>query len=225
MFRLVRRRRVEVLTPLLVRCMRGRIGNTLMMQLLEQCGLPTPPPSRRAVARGSLLRREVRRLRRRARSGRHSRPLHRPRARSRDVWLSIRAFDRKRDSYGFGRREGQDEDDFLRSFLHSVRRRLDVMAASEGSPNVRQVRYEQLVADLAGPATSLSRWLRVDLDPAVVEASRDRFRHHMTSKSPGCSVGRWRTELTAGEARAFDEVLGDHLARLAYAVPDPVSVP
>jgi hypothetical protein len=135
----------------------------------------------------------------------------------RDVWLSIRAFDIKRDSYGFGRREGQKEKDFLMSFLHAVRRRLDVMIASEDDPKVKQVRYEQLITDLAGQAEMLSRWLSVELQPAFVEESREDFQHHMTSASPRRSVGRWRHELSAAEASAFEAVLGDHLVKLGYA--------
>jgi hypothetical protein len=142
----------------------------------------------------------------------------------RDIWASVRAFDRKRGAYGFGRLEGQDEEDYLCSFLRSLRRRLDVMAAGEGDPNVRQVRYEHLVADLGGQAGRLSRWLRVQLDPAGVEAAGDRFRHHMTSASPERSVERWRAELTPTELAAFNEVLGDHLVRLGYRTDDRLAV-
>lgn len=142
----------------------------------------------------------------------------------RDIWVSVRGFDRKRGAYGFGRREGQDEEDYLRSFLHSLRRRLDVMVAAEGDPTVRRVRYEHLVSDLSGQASGLSRWLHVQLDPDAVETARDRFRHHMTSASPGRSVGRWRAELTPTEIAAFNEVLGDHLLRLGYRTGDRIAV-
>lgn len=142
----------------------------------------------------------------------------------RDIWVSVRAFDRKRDSYGFGRLEGQDEGDYLRSFLRSVRRRLDVMVGTEGDSNVRQIRYEHLVSDLSGQASQLSHWLRVQLDPAAVEGARDSFRHHMTSASPERSVERWRGELTPTELAAFDEVLGDHLLRLGYRTGDRIAV-
>jgi sulfotransferase family protein len=134
----------------------------------------------------------------------------------RDIWLSVRAFDRKRDSYGFGRREGQSEEDYLRSFLRSIRRRLDVMAAAEGDVNVRQVRYEQLVGDLDAQANRLSQWLGVPLQPAAVREAEDRFRHHMTSASVPGSVERWRAELSIAELSVFQEVLGHHLVRLGY---------
>ena len=138
----------------------------------------------------------------------------------RDIWLSVRAFDRQRGAYGFGRREGQAEEDYLCSFLHSLRRRLDVMVAAENAANVRQVKYENLVSDLAGQADRLSRWLRVQLDPASVKAAEDRFRHHMTSATPALSVQRWRAELSRAELGAFHDVLGDHLVRFGYPAAD-----
>lgn len=134
----------------------------------------------------------------------------------RDVWASTRAFDAQRGFYGFGRREDQSEDDYLRSFVEALRRRLDAMAVETAGCRRLVVRYEDLVADLPGAAERLGGWLGARLDAPAVEASRDKFREHMTTPTVDASVGRWRTDVPAEQASVFREVLGEQLPALGY---------
>lgn len=134
----------------------------------------------------------------------------------RDIWASTRAFDAKRGFYGFGRREGQSEDDYLRSLAGALRRRLEAMEAQTPGCTRLVVRYEDLVGDLPGAAGRLGRWLGARLDAAAVQSGRDRFRDHMTSPTADASVGRWRTDVPAAELAVFRDVLGDHLPRFGY---------
>ncbi|MHB8341801.1 MAG: sulfotransferase [Mycobacteriales bacterium] len=134
----------------------------------------------------------------------------------RDVWASVRAFDSARGFYGFGRREGQSEGEFLASFVRSVQRRLAAMAVTVPRPDTLLVRYEDLVSDLPGQSARLAGWLGIALDPAQVMAGQEQFRHHMTSESPQASLLRWRQELSEVEVAAFAAGLGEQLARLGY---------
>ncbi len=134
----------------------------------------------------------------------------------RDVWASIRSFDAARGFYGFGRRPGESEQDFLASYVAALSRRLDAMLAPQAAARSLLVRYEDLVADLPGAAARVGGWLGIRLDAAAVEGARERFRHHMTSASPQESLQRWRTDLGAQEVEVIEAALGDRLARLGY---------
>lgn len=133
----------------------------------------------------------------------------------RDVWCSVLAFDRKRGFFGFGRREEQTEEAYLASFLRTVRRRLDEMAAPDGAPAIT-VRYEDLVADLDGQAARIGAWLGVQLDgPAAVAASAG-LDGHRTAASTDASIGRWRQDLTAETVALIEAELGGHFERFGY---------
>ncbi len=134
----------------------------------------------------------------------------------RDMWASILAFDAKRGYFGFGRREGQSEEDFLSSILQAMRRRLDEMAETDPAIPSLTVRYEDLVSDLPGQARRLSSWLDVDLDPVLALASTDGLSHHRTHETGDASIGRWRDDLSPEVSDRIEEVLGHHLERFGY---------
>ena len=134
----------------------------------------------------------------------------------RDMWASILAFDAKRGYFGFGRREGQSEEDFLSSILQAMRRRLDEMAETDPAIPSVTVRYEDLVSDLPGQARRLSSWLDVDLDPVLALTSTDGLSHHRTHETGDASIGRWRDDLSPEVSDRIEEVLGHHLERFGY---------
>lgn len=134
----------------------------------------------------------------------------------RDIWASIQAFDAKRGYYGFGRREGQSDEDYLRAYARSIRLRLDELAAPvPGLPAVL-LRYEDLIADLAGETHRVGRWLGLPLDPGVVDVNLDSLRHHLTTETAADSVGRWRRDLAPAVVDFLESELGAHLDRLGY---------
>lgn len=135
----------------------------------------------------------------------------------RDVFASVTAFDRQRGFFGFGRVEGQSDDEFLGQWIAQVRRRTqDLTHQLATHPSVERVRYEDLVRDLAGTAARLGAWLGVELRADVVEAATADFRHHMTSPDPASSVGRWRETLPRSQRRRIERDLRDELRALGY---------
>lgn len=126
----------------------------------------------------------------------------------RDVWLSILAFDKKRGFYGFGRREGENVEDYRARFLEEQRQRFVTLSGlEENSPRHCLIRYEDMAADLNASAHKLSDWLGVRLNADAVLAQRPAMAHHITSD--GQSVERWRREMPTDEQSLFADTLGD----------------
>jgi len=87
------------------------------------------------------------------------------------------------------------------------------------------LRYEDLVADPEAHLKLLSEKLDLDLSAALDFHKKDyialhtaRFKHHDRLKEPinTASVGKWRSELTAEQARVFAEEAGELMARYGY---------
>jgi hypothetical protein len=135
----------------------------------------------------------------------------------RDIFTSIRAFDEKRGSYGFGRRPLQDEVEYLEEWIEKVRvQSTDLARAQASGAPVLVVRYEDLVTDLDAVARRVGAWLGVDLDARVVEAQRAALAHHMTSEDPIASVGRWRSELPRAYSERIERGLHAELRAHGY---------
>lgn len=137
----------------------------------------------------------------------------------RDVFASIRAFNKARGFPAFGRLEDQSEAEYLQTRIDQWKLLLPQMNRPLRGVHPVLVRYEEMVADLPGFAARLGGRLGLSLDAARVEADRWRFRQHMTSESAARSVGRWRRDLTASESRAIETGLGPEMIRLGYSVP------
>jgi hypothetical protein len=134
----------------------------------------------------------------------------------RDIWCSVLAFDAKRGYYGFGRREGQSEEEYLSSFLRALKRRLDAMAGTSPDVSVTVVRYEDLMADLGQEAQRISTRLGVQLDPCAALRASEEYGHHRTIDRADESIDRWRQQVSPEVNARFVEVLGDHLDRYSY---------
>jgi hypothetical protein len=139
----------------------------------------------------------------------------------RDVFCSIRSF--TAGGPGFGRSDGQSDDDFLGQMTSAHLERLQSMRTT--APHVERVlvRYEDLVGDFVGQADRLSHWLGLYFDPAAVLADYEQRRHHMTTRSVDESVGRWRRDLSAAQARKIWDVLGGELEPLGYVYDTALS--
>jgi hypothetical protein len=134
----------------------------------------------------------------------------------RDIFTSIRAFDDKRGFYGFGRSQGQTEDEYLEAWIGRVRQRHALLVAQGTGTDVLQLRYEDLAVDLDTAARELGAWLGVELDPGAVKADREAFRHHMTTDDAAASIGRWRNELPRDIAQRIDRGLRDEMRAMGY---------
>jgi hypothetical protein len=132
----------------------------------------------------------------------------------RDVICSIRAF--TGGGAVFGRTDHQSDDEYFERKIADYRDRLQVMAVTPAEVDRVLLRYEDLVEDLGGWADRLGAWLGLRLDAGSVLAGQAERRHHMTSATVAESVGRWRQELPADQARRIWDVLGPELEPLGY---------
>jgi hypothetical protein len=133
----------------------------------------------------------------------------------RDVIVSIRAFNQKRNSPDFGRANVSSDAEHLQQLIADMGTRLEFMKAQLPVEHIL-VRYEDLIADLAGQTRRLEDLLGVALDASRVEADRPTMVHHTTAGSSSESVGRWLQEMTPEDRSAVEEGLGGLLEDYGY---------
>src|ERR1700676_3931501 len=123
----------------------------------------------------------------------------------RDVWVSARSLNNRRDSPSFGRAEVQDDEAWLHSFSGSVLQiLLNYQAAQPGS---FLVRYEDLIEAPRTVLPALLQFLQIEATDEIADRMVERVRSvdltnasgHVTSASPALSRGRWRAEMTDRE--------------------------
>lgn len=134
----------------------------------------------------------------------------------RDVYLSLMAFDEKRGFFGFGRKKGEGEQEFLDRYIERVKGNLTTLGRISDTDDQKFMRYEELAGDLAGESRRIEEWLGVRLDPQRVLDDQKQYRHHMTSDSPEESIGRWKREMPEDVKSAFRKRMGDQLTALGY---------
>jgi hypothetical protein len=142
----------------------------------------------------------------------------------RDILCSVIAFNRKRGWDAFGRSEGGDDAEYVRT---SMRQSAAILAGrlktEAGRP--RLVRYEDLVLDPEPTLTELFEDLGLDNDPEVVREAIRRTEegtasmdHHRTTSDPAASIGRWRHDLPEEIAEVCNQELGPWLSEFGYEV-------
>jgi hypothetical protein len=140
----------------------------------------------------------------------------------RDMLCSVIAFNRKRGWDAFGRVEGGDDAEYVRT---TMRQSATILAKRlrGGATRPRLVRYEDLVEDPEPALAGLFEHLGLDCDPEIVsetvrqtEASTASMDHHRTISDPAASIGRWRNDLPEEIAEVCNEELGPWLAEFGY---------
>lgn len=94
-----------------------------------------------------------------------------------------------------------------------------------GHPRCFELRYESIVGDPEPTLRALCDFLGEDFDPAMLDESRpdDKVEGRLMNNPEagrrvhGSSVGRWRRDLSPGEAEDFDRIAGELLIALGYA--------
>ncbi len=134
----------------------------------------------------------------------------------RDTFVSIEAFNAKRERTDFGRGESSDEE-FLEAFIERHRRRMEWLGGLEGSPLV--IRYEDVVGDAAKVADKISGELSIEFVRSELrKLSVPAKPGHVTAGSTAASVGRWRAELDPAVEARIREALRRELEGLGYEV-------
>lgn len=134
----------------------------------------------------------------------------------RDVAASIRAFDRKRGYYGFGRQAGQSEADYLGQLVKAMGKALAQMQLRAEHHDHFWLRYEDLIADRGSVVARLSGWLDLELEAGTPSLHSSVYRRHSTTPNPEASIGRWREDLSPVEAAYIRKALGRQMRWLGY---------
>jgi hypothetical protein len=102
--------------------------------------------------------------------------------------------------------------DMIRSTVPRVQ-----AVAQSGSAEILALRYEDLVAEPRAAKARLYRFLGLrDDDQDDTLGDTTIFARHATSQSADASIGRWRQDLTAEEARAVTAAFGDYMEAFGY---------
>jgi len=137
----------------------------------------------------------------------------------RDILQSILSFNKKRGTASFSVQEDESDEAFAERFLVDRHRRLRVLLElAPDDPTSTIVRYEDMITDLPAVAARLSKRFGVELDAQEVLANQKEFAHHMSSKGPKASIGRWRREMDEATKQRFRDRLGRELEALGYEV-------
>jgi len=134
----------------------------------------------------------------------------------RDVFLSITAFDKKRGFPGFVREVADDDWTFAQRLVKLFRERIPVIHRETDKKNSMLVPYELLASSLPAASEKIGKWLGIPFNPFVVEAQASSFSHHMTSRDPSASIGRWKKEMDKDIRDFFEKELADELEFLGY---------
>ena len=136
----------------------------------------------------------------------------------RDTYVSMLAFDRLRETQGFGQERSDDPGAHLEEVIVRQHQRLRWIAGLLEGGEVSVVRYEDLVLDLEGVAARLRSRLGIELDARAAARDRRLKRMHVTAGKPADSLGRWKRELPADVAATFAERLGDEMRAVGFDV-------
>jgi len=141
----------------------------------------------------------------------------------RDVFLSARAFNRRRGRTDFGAPDNHDDVGHARALAHALLAYVE--NRSDGpDPHAIAVRYEDFVHDPAAESERLGRALGLDF--AGAGAGAETPADHRTTDSPEASVGRWKREsLTTAARLVLERHLATPMAAAGYEVPTGVLPP
>jgi len=97
-----------------------------------------------------------------------------------------------------------------------------------GSSRYLEVRYEDLVAETEGVVRSICDFAGLPFEPAMLEYAgaldvSAKPHQQRLLQPPTRGVRDWRTQMSPGDARAFEAIAGDLLAELGYELLDPGS--
>lgn len=140
----------------------------------------------------------------------------------RDIFISAKAFNRRRGFLSFGESgEPGGDEAMLRAIVAFG---LGALATAEARPGqVLILRYEDMIRAPASAFAALLSWLGIEPAPGVAEAMAERIAlvdaatlDHMTSADASDSVDRWRGVIPGSRFARLFEVHGEALETLGY---------
>jgi hypothetical protein len=150
----------------------------------------------------------------------------------RDLASSIMAFDQKRGFAGFGRRDGETDEEYMRDGLR--RMTLDLLNSwRTRRERAHLVRYEDLILRPTETLTALLEYLEIGSARETVQEvltvgseevlrlpgsshEASELRAHRTVAEPRATIGRWRREGDPALRDLSGEVFGEALREFGY---------
>lgn len=134
----------------------------------------------------------------------------------RDIFISIREFNKKREHLGFGWKENQSETDFVRELCVGFKKYLQHFSEIEEDDRRFKVKYEDLIKNPIQETERLSDWLGCELNYNYVLDNKSNISQHITTKNGNSSSYRWEKELSEELKSVFIENIGDELKLVGY---------
>lgn len=134
----------------------------------------------------------------------------------RDIFISIREFNKKREHLGFGWKENQSETDFVRELCVGFKKYLQHFSEIEEDDRRFKVKYEDLIKNPIQETERLSDWLGCELNYNYVLDNKLNISQHITTKNGNSSSYRWEKELSEELKSVFIENIGDELKLVGY---------
>lgn len=134
----------------------------------------------------------------------------------RDIFISIREFNKKREHLGFGWKENQSETDFVRELCVGFKKYLQHFSEIEEDDRRFKVKYEDLIKNPIQETERLSDWLGCELNYNYVLDNKSNISQHITTKNGDSSSYRWEKELSEELKSVFIENIGDELKLVGY---------
>jgi len=139
----------------------------------------------------------------------------------RDMLCSIRAFNKKRRSLGFGRDMAASEQEYVVNLGKEALRLLKSWKARNARACL--VRYEDLILQPGKTLKHVLQYLELESEDSWVNemirtASLDtpQLQEHRTTASVHESVGRWRSDLDTQAQRMCEDAFGTSLSAFGY---------
>jgi hypothetical protein len=103
------------------------------------------------------------------------------------------------------------------------------LGARVGASRYLEVRYEDLVAETERVVRSICAFADLPFEAAMLDYAGTvdvsaKPHHQRLLQAPTKGVRDWRSQMSPGDARAFEAIAGDLLAELGYGLLDPCSV-
>jgi hypothetical protein len=143
----------------------------------------------------------------------------------RDMLCSIRAFNTKRGTAGFGRNNAASEEEYIVNLGREAERLLK--SWQNRGPKSCLVRYEDLMLEPIDQLSSILKYLGLESSDATIQdmirkASVDslELEQHRTSSEPGKSVARWLTDLDSTSLQICEQVFGTMLKEFGYGADE-----
>jgi hypothetical protein len=134
----------------------------------------------------------------------------------RDIFISIKNFNEKRGSSGFGWIDGQSDVQFAMSLCKGFKAYLEHYTNIEEDDRKLKIRYEDLISNPYIETARISRWLGADLNYDFVLRQLSSVSQHISTKSGKPQTERWRAEMNQEVGDVFQAELGALMIDAGY---------